>query len=391
MKKICFIIPKGLPVPAVKGGAIESIITAIINKNEDNKDLDITVVSTYDKTAYLESKNYNNTKFIYVKPFSFNYFLKAINVRLKRLNNIKMNTYNEVVLKLIKNKKFDYIFVEDGAYQLMGNFLKYFKKEQMVLQIHHAGESNSATDKVFDKFISVSDYVLKKFEKTSDITHKYLLINSVDIKKFDRKLSEKEQHEIRKKLDINKNDFIIIFCGRLTDDKGVLELVRAVNDLEHDDIKLLIVGSLNFGAGGKDNYTKELEAEAKKKGKVIFTGYVENKDLYRFYKISNLIAIPSKFEDAAPLVCIESMLSQKPIITTGRGGIKEYTNGNAIYVDYDKDLQEELAKEIVNVYNNPEKYKDMVERAYQHALQFSFDNYYKNFLKIINEEFDNEK
>ena len=58
MLRVCLILPKGLPVPNTKGGAIESLVTDLINQNEIEKKLDITVYSIYDEKAYIESKKY---------------------------------------------------------------------------------------------------------------------------------------------------------------------------------------------------------------------------------------------------------------------------------------------------------------------------------------------
>ena len=62
--KVCIILPKGLPVPATKGGAIETLMHDIASCNEVYNKLDITIVSTYEVKAYEESKKFKNTKFI---------------------------------------------------------------------------------------------------------------------------------------------------------------------------------------------------------------------------------------------------------------------------------------------------------------------------------------
>ena len=67
MRKVCFITSNLLPVPNVKGGAIETIMTNIITEQEKQEKLDITIVSIYDKNAEIESKKYKKTKFIYIK------------------------------------------------------------------------------------------------------------------------------------------------------------------------------------------------------------------------------------------------------------------------------------------------------------------------------------
>ena len=67
MKKICLVTTNLNPVPDTKGGAIEAIVTNIIKQQELNEKIDLSVVSIYDSKAYIESKKYKKTKFIYIK------------------------------------------------------------------------------------------------------------------------------------------------------------------------------------------------------------------------------------------------------------------------------------------------------------------------------------
>ena len=62
--KVCIILPKGFPIPATKGGAIETLMNDIASCNEAHNKLDITIVSTYEAKALEESKKFKNTKFI---------------------------------------------------------------------------------------------------------------------------------------------------------------------------------------------------------------------------------------------------------------------------------------------------------------------------------------
>ena len=63
--KIAIICSQGLPVPAVKGGAIETLVEIICKENEIYRELDIDVYSIYDDDAIESSKPYKNSKFIY--------------------------------------------------------------------------------------------------------------------------------------------------------------------------------------------------------------------------------------------------------------------------------------------------------------------------------------
>lgn len=386
MKKICMIIPKNLPLPAVKGGAIETLVTNVIIENEKENKLDLTVVSIYDKNAEKVKYQYKTTKFIYIKTKSFKYKLKAFWFRILKQFNIEKNTYNEFVLKAIKNENYDYIFVEDGAYNSFHNYLKYFPKEKMVLHLHHTVNSTKEINATFDKVVTVSHYVKNVFINNSTIKKICVLPNSVTINNFTKKINENERIQLRKQLGFSNNDYIVLYCGRLAKEKGVIELVKAINNIKEKNVKLLIVGSINFASKSSDSYTHDLEIEASKKNKVIFTGFVPNDLLYKYYNISDLMIIPSLWEEAAGLVCIEGMLSRKPIITTGRGGIKEYVKDYAIYVDYNNVIKE-LQEKIIYCYNHQDELIDRTNKAFNYALKYSTQNYYNNLIKMIEKEF----
>jgi len=233
MLKVCIILPKGLPVPNVKGGAIETLVTDIINKNEIEKKLDITVFSIFDEKALLESKKYTLTHFKYIKN-NFKYKLKALYVRYKNLFNANLNTYNEIILDKIKYNDFDYILVEDGAYSSFKSYLKYFKKEQMILHFHHSGNSDKNTDNTFSTFLGVSNFVVEKFKKDSSIKDCQILKNGINLDKFKKELSLKEKKQIRKNLGIQDDDFVVLYCGRLVEEKGVYAGTENLAGEEHD-------------------------------------------------------------------------------------------------------------------------------------------------------------
>ncbi len=65
--KTIIVSPCGLPIPAVKGGAVLTLIESIIIQNEINKKMELTVIGVHDKEAVEKSKKYKNTNFIFIK------------------------------------------------------------------------------------------------------------------------------------------------------------------------------------------------------------------------------------------------------------------------------------------------------------------------------------
>lgn len=384
--KVCIIIPKLLPIPCVRGGAIEKLVNDLIDENEKKQKLDITLVSIYDGQAEEESKRYKHTKFIYIKN-DFKYKIKAIWVRLRNLIGRNLNTYNERALDEIKNKEFDYIVVEDGAYKSFKSYLKYFDKNQMILHFHHNGESDKITDETFSTYVGVSNYVANTFKNSSTIKDIVVLKNGLQMKVFDKDIDLKEKEQIREKVGLGNEDFVIIFCGRLIREKGVMELVKAIKSIENPNIKLMIVGSINFADLGTSDYLEELDNEIKSSnGKVVSTGYLDNKELYKYYKSSDLGIVPSIWEEAAGLVVIEIMMNKLPLIVTRVGGVLEYASKESIIIEKDDNLIKSLKREIISLYNDKEKRKNMAEIGYEHAKDFTTEKFYSDFVNILNKK-----
>lgn len=382
--KICMIVPKGLPVPAVKGGAIETLVNDIIDENEKKAKLEITVASLYDKGAEEISKTYQKTNFIYLKN-DINYKIKAILIRIMNLfRKDKLNTYNEVILDKIKKTNFDYIVVEDGAFMSFKSYLKYFNKEQMILHFHHNGESDRYTDETFSTYLGVSQFVANTFKKSSTIKDIRVLKNGIKIEKFLQQISEEEKNRIRQKYGLKKEDFVIIFCGRLIPEKGILELVKAVKSIDNKKIKLMIVGSINFGVASTTEYLKILKEEVENSnGQIIQTGYIDNNELYKYYQSTDLGVIPSIWEDAAPLVTIEMMINKLPLIITKSGGAPEYASDETIIIPKDDKIIENLNKNIIDLYKDKAKRAEIAKESYNHAKKYTTEKFYEDFVTII--------
>lgn len=86
--------------------------------------------------------------------------------------------------------------------------------------------------------------------------------------------NERKIKEYKNKYGIKDNDFVVIFAGRLVDEKGALETIKAIKECKDEHIKLLIVGAGFYSSDIVDDYTLELQKEAEGiKDRIVFTGY----------------------------------------------------------------------------------------------------------------------
>src|SRR5690554_4671012 len=67
--------------------------------------------------------------------------------------------------------------------------------------------------------------------------------NGINTEFFDsQQISETKQLELKQELGISSTDFVFVFVGRLVGDKGINELIKAFQQLNSPNAKLLLVG-----------------------------------------------------------------------------------------------------------------------------------------------------
>ena len=71
MKKLAVITGGLLPMPSIKGGAIETLLQYLIDYNETTSNFEFEIYSIYDKNAEKVSKKYVNSKFKYININKF--------------------------------------------------------------------------------------------------------------------------------------------------------------------------------------------------------------------------------------------------------------------------------------------------------------------------------
>lgn len=395
--KICIITSGALPVPDVKGGAIERLMTMLAEENEKYGLLDITVIGVYDKQAIAVQQKFSKTKFVNLLPKECKYNIIRRwegkirwHVRERFYYDIHFrNTYPSLVDSFIKKEghKFD-LFVSEGYdYEALVTASKLYGKDKVCWHLHMNPPFNPRIDKIYGKCVAVSEYIINKYrlQTSNSKENTAVIFNGIDTAIFQQEVSKEEHHELRKSLGLNDDDFVLVFCGRLVKVKGVKELIEAVLKCKNNKIKLLIIGSSNFGNGDEGSYPMEVKKLVHDHSDQIkFTGYIDNKDIYKYHKIADVGVIPSTYNDPCPLSMFEMITSGLPTIATAAGGMTEIGNTDCtIFVHLDN-IVNELSSAINMLANNPQKSLDMHVAALKRSDVFSKDRFYKDFCKTIN-------
>lgn len=394
MRRICFISQCSLPIPTVRGGAVETLVEYIIDENEKIGRYHFTVISVADPKAQEISKKYKYTEFIYINPAN------------KTINSIRMFVYRvlkhcgiyipfseefkKVYKELCKQKNQQDIFIfEAGPTTQIPLINRIIPKEKLAVHIHWDGMSNKRKDQSFSVLMPVSDYIGRCWQNGCGCESSKIktLHNCAKIERFIQESTDSEKTELRSQLGIPEDNKVIIFTGRVVEAKGIKELIQAFEKVSYKNVTLLIIGSANFGAKTNTPYEKEVAdlIEGAKKS-IVFTGFVHQTELYKYYNIADIAVMPSMFEDPAPLVCIETQATGTPLIANDVGGIKEYANKEGvILIKKDQYLIEKLTKKIDCLLENSELCRSMGEANKKHALQFNTARYFEDFSRIIDE------
>jgi glycosyltransferase involved in cell wall biosynthesis len=191
--------------------------------------------------------------------------------------------------------------------------------------------------------------------------------------------------DIRKQYKIPLDNKLILYVGRLSEQKGVIELIKAFKMLKRKKTTLLVVGSAMFNTDIHNEYEKSLAIEASGID-VIFTGHVMNSLLTSYYKSADVAVFPSLRDEAAGMTILEAITCKVPVITTNIGGIPEYVNGNVVTIlDVNDDIIESLSENLTYILDNDVWAKQRALKAYELSLSYSSKIYYEDFINIINE------
>lgn len=384
--KIAIITSGRLPVPATKGGAVETKLDYILDYNATHHILDITVYSV--KPDIRIDKSTKDNHYIHFSITSKWSVLK------RKIHNlfVKDLYYDDIIeyflhccITDIKKKSFDAIILANRpGYALI---LQKNTKSKLILQINNDYLNINTKEAIKIKeacslIITCSNFLNKQASavpcnKTIPIVTVH---NGIDIKRF----CEAEPVE-RSVCGLSHNDYVVFFSGRLTKEKGILELIKAIKLIKTiPNLKLIIAGASFYGRDTSIHpYLQELIKESEEiKEKVIFTGFIDYKDMPSYLKIANIIVVPSIWEEPFGLTVLEAMAAGIPLIATRSGGIPEVCEGTAILVDKD-DLVNNLTKSILHLYNNPTEAKHLKNMAQERSWEFDKDSFSKHYLQVI--------
>ena len=217
------------------------------------------------------------------------------------------------------------------------------------------------------------DLFKEKYKYTRNV---HIIPTGIEVEKFYKENTDPAKlEEIRKKHGLNRGDFVILYVGRLGQEKSVDVLIEAHQELAREyKAKLLIVGD----GPDMDTY-KNLVHKLKIDDNVIFTGKVPWTEVTLYYQIADIFATASKSETQG-LTVIEAMAASLPVVAVDdesfRNVIIDGLNGHLF------DTKKEYKKYVKSFIDEPSKLQQFSKQARINADTYSSKYFAERVLDV---------
>ena len=338
-------------------------------KLENNYNVDIDGIKVF---YFRNISNSVKTKLTIDMPISLIRYLK------KTINNFDIIHLHEhrhslaiATHRYAKKNNIPYVL------QAHGSVLPFFQKEKMKEIFDKVWGFDILHDasKVFALTEVEKEQYLKMGIKQEDIEIVPLGINLEDYTDFP------EKGKFKSRLNIDENDKLILFLGRIHEIKGLDLLIKSFNQISNDNIKLAIVGG-DYGFKGE---VEKLINEFDLNEKVIFPGVLTGSDKIEALIDCDIFVMPSRYESFTTSG-LEAMACSKPLILTKNNHIHTWVKDSVgLVCEFDTDDLSNCIEKLLNNEKLCEEFgktgRKLIEEKYNwNKVSKQIESIYENYI-----------
>ncbi|GGC88552.1 hypothetical protein GCM10007216_19150 [Thalassobacillus devorans] len=352
--KVLIICTEKLPVPPIKGGAIQTYIAGALPDLKKNHQ--ITVLGRSDDSLPDDEVQDG--------------------IRYCRVEGGQLEVYRNNVAEFLQTTSAQYDLIHIFNRPRLVNAVRALAPDaKIILSMHNDmfkpekldPEEGTMVVRNVDKIITISNYIGRTIAHFFPEAEPKLqtIYSGVDLNRFVPSYSSQAKElrtRIRNEHNLDSRK-VILYAGRLSPNKGIDVLIRAIPELakKHQDIALVVMGSKWFSDNSITDYIAYVRALAERLPiPVIQTGFVSPDKIQEWFVASDIFVCTSQWQEPLARVHYEAMAAALPIVTTDRGGntevIEPYQNG--IVVE-NPEKPEEFVEHLSYLLGNPDKGKEM--------------------------------
>lgn len=351
-------------IPSREGGVeivVEELSSRMAEKGNE--------VTCYNRSGrHVSNKKIKNSK---LKSFKGVKLKKVVTIDKKGLAAMTSSFFASVMILFSKS---DIVHYHAEGPCAMLWIIKLFSRKKIVVTIHGLDWQRAKWGKFASKYIKFGEKMAVKYaDEIIVLSHniqeyfkKTYNRETVYIPNGVSKPKMEEANIIHKKYNLNKDDYIL-YLGRIVPEKGIHYLIEAFNSIETDK-KLVIAG----GSSDTDSYFSELRELSKNNERIIFTGFVEGKELAELYSNAYIYCLPSDVE-GMPLSLLEAMSYQNCCLTSDIRECSEVIENAG--VTFKASNVKDLIKKLKYLLNNEKKVGEYKNQAQNYILnKYNWDS-----------------
>ncbi len=309
----------------------------------------------------------------------------------------KFNDFDGVYDQLVKIEP-DVIFVHGGQFVALKDVLCYCKRNKSVKLFidQHGDYYNMSINtwqsklihcliyghwmrkavKICRKFWGVTPWRCQYLQEVYGIPKKNigLLIMGGDDRQIHFDSRAQIRANIRSKLDLRDDDFVIITGGKIDSTKNIHLLMQAVIELNQNNLKLVVFG--------QPNDAMEMTIQSLAKNSCIrYIGWLDSQDVYDYFMAADLVAFPGTHSVLWEQACAAKV----PCLFKRWEGMQHVdVGGNCDFID---DVNVEELKKKIQELVFTDKYKNMKTIALSDATNvFLYSEIAKKSIECASEQ-----
>lgn len=200
--------------------------------------------------------------------------------------------------------------------------------------------------------------------------------NGIDVERFSKKIPNEAKNIILSRYGFEKSDQILVFTGRIADEKNLSFLLRAFKKIKQSNKKTKL---LMVGGGVQIDKFRHMIQDMDLTNDAIITDFIPYEKMQDYLSIAKIYVTASKSE-VHPLTILEGLAEGLPMVIVDAPGTGDIVT-NEIDGLVVKDDIDDFTKKTLKLLENKKLYDRLSEGAKKTASKYSFLSTSKTMLK----------
>jgi glycosyltransferase involved in cell wall biosynthesis len=195
-----------------------------------------------------------------------------------------------------------------------------------------------------------------------------LLFNNIPLR---GNIAKEGYDKTKTRFGIPEGSKVLVTAGIINRGKNIESLIRCLSRIGMDNLFLLVVGEGFTRADlGYENYLKDLTSALGLTEKVIFTGWLEKREVLEIFQAADLFILPST-QEGMPNVILEAMATDLLCIGSNIPGIKDILHHEELM--FEPTDEDAMVKKVHQLFSNKIFFNEAKRLFQDREKDFFFD------------------